>query len=218
MKAKILLLLGLFTLLTVSYPAPAFAPVEYVKICSIYGANYYYSPGTDSCVNAISGEVRKQFDNGGTPATINRQTYVTARVRALESNFCNDCFAVVSNAGATTRSALLDTSTRLGPGRYTVTFTKRVDQCAFNATLGNANDSSSQPLPGMIAVAQAAGTNLGVTVFTYNATGDLTDRAFHLSFECEKKRPYCTVTDQAGTNTTACTGNETVTDLGPPGH
>ncbi|WP_291614668.1 porin [Bradyrhizobium sp.] len=28
------------------------APVEYVKICSLYGAGFFYIPGTDTCVNA----------------------------------------------------------------------------------------------------------------------------------------------------------------------
>ncbi len=33
--------------------APAHAaPVEYVKICSLYGAGFFYIPGTDTCVNA----------------------------------------------------------------------------------------------------------------------------------------------------------------------
>src|SRR5437764_1705848 len=25
-------------------------PVEYVKICSLYGAGFYYMPGTDTCI------------------------------------------------------------------------------------------------------------------------------------------------------------------------
>ncbi len=28
------------------------APVEYVKVCSLYGAAFFYIPGTDTCVNA----------------------------------------------------------------------------------------------------------------------------------------------------------------------
>ena len=34
------------------------APVEYVKICSLYGAGYFYVPGTDTCYNAITGETQ----------------------------------------------------------------------------------------------------------------------------------------------------------------
>ncbi|MGY4372801.1 hypothetical protein ACVWZ3_000440 [Bradyrhizobium sp. i1.3.6] len=32
-------------------------PVEYVKICSLYGAGFYYIPGTDTCIK-LSGYVR----------------------------------------------------------------------------------------------------------------------------------------------------------------
>ncbi|RUU51930.1 porin, partial [Mesorhizobium sp. M2C.T.Ca.TU.002.02.1.1] len=35
------------------FPAAAAAkPVEYVKVCTAYGPNYYYSPGTDTRINA----------------------------------------------------------------------------------------------------------------------------------------------------------------------
>ena len=35
-------------------------PVEYVKVCSLYGAGYYYMPGTDICIK-LGGYVRWQF-------------------------------------------------------------------------------------------------------------------------------------------------------------
>ncbi len=41
-------------------PAQA-APVEYVKVCSLYGAGYYYMPGTDICMK-IGGYVRHQAE------------------------------------------------------------------------------------------------------------------------------------------------------------
>lgn len=31
---------------------PSYAAVEYVKICTLYGAAFFYIPGTDTCVNA----------------------------------------------------------------------------------------------------------------------------------------------------------------------
>src|SRR4051812_25583984 len=47
-------------------------PVEYVKICSIYGAGFFYIPGTDTCIK-IGGWVRFEadFNAGGShnPAT-----------------------------------------------------------------------------------------------------------------------------------------------------
>ncbi len=36
-------------------------PVEYVKICSIYGAGFFYIPGTDTCIK-IGGWVRAEVD------------------------------------------------------------------------------------------------------------------------------------------------------------
>ena len=38
-------------------------PVEYVKICSLYGAGYYYIPGTDICMR-IGGYVRQEWGYG----------------------------------------------------------------------------------------------------------------------------------------------------------
>ena len=35
-------------------------PVEYVKICSLYGAGFYYIPGTDICLK-IGGYVRAEY-------------------------------------------------------------------------------------------------------------------------------------------------------------
>ena len=45
------------------------APVEYVKICSLYGAGFYYLPGTDICVK-VGGYVRAQYyvNNGTSPS------------------------------------------------------------------------------------------------------------------------------------------------------
>ncbi|ETR76155.1 polymerase [Afipia sp. P52-10] len=44
-------------------------PVEYVKICSLYGAGFYYIPGTDTCIR-IGGQIRAEayFNSRGTNA------------------------------------------------------------------------------------------------------------------------------------------------------
>ncbi|WP_246506380.1 porin [Mesorhizobium silamurunense] len=44
--------------------APSQAAVEYVKVCAAYGANCYYSPGTDTCINAQTGETKRKVDDG----------------------------------------------------------------------------------------------------------------------------------------------------------
>ena len=39
-------------------------PVEYVKICSLYGAGFYYMPGTDTCIK-FGGYLRADTILGG---------------------------------------------------------------------------------------------------------------------------------------------------------
>src|SRR5674476_1514959 len=36
-------------------------PVQYVKICSLYGAGFYYIPGTDTCIK-VGGFIRAEYD------------------------------------------------------------------------------------------------------------------------------------------------------------
>ncbi|NVO13969.1 MAG: porin [Rhodoplanes sp.] len=45
-------------------------PVEYVKVCSLYGAGFYYIPGTDICMK-MGGYVRAQYyyNTGATPSS-----------------------------------------------------------------------------------------------------------------------------------------------------
>jgi len=46
-------------------------PAEYVKICTLYGAGFYYIPGTDTCIK-IGGYVRVQTDlHGGGGGIVN---------------------------------------------------------------------------------------------------------------------------------------------------
>ena len=39
------------------------APVEYVKVCSLYGAGFFYIPGTDTCLK-IGGYLRSDHIYG----------------------------------------------------------------------------------------------------------------------------------------------------------
>ena len=45
-------------------------PVEYVKVCSLYGEGFFYIPGTDTCLK-IGGWVRYDQAFGGTGASSN---------------------------------------------------------------------------------------------------------------------------------------------------
>jgi len=52
-------------------------PVEYVKVCSLYGAGFFYIPGTDTCIK-LGGAVRVQAEfntgAGGVPVGIGSST------------------------------------------------------------------------------------------------------------------------------------------------
>jgi hypothetical protein len=52
-------------------------PVEYVKVCSLYGAGFFYIPGTDTCIK-LGGAVRVQAEfnagSGGVPVGLGSST------------------------------------------------------------------------------------------------------------------------------------------------
>lgn len=187
-------ILPLFGLLVAGVSAAE--PVEYVRICDAFGAGFHYVPGTDTCLRAENGDQRTQTELG----LIRRDSPLAARVRALESKFCDDCFAVVRSDGSSSLSQHLQSSERSGTGKYKVLFRKRLDQCAFDATLGHVSDASPPPPPGLISVAPlAVPKDTGVAVWTYNAQGELADRPFHLNFECKSKPPFCQLSNDGGT-------------------
>ena len=41
-------------------PAKKAAPVEYVRVCSTYGAGFFYIPGTETCLR-VGGRVRADY-------------------------------------------------------------------------------------------------------------------------------------------------------------
>src|SRR3712207_3689104 len=41
-------------------PARKAAPVEYVRVCSTYGAGFFYIPGTEGCLR-VGGQVRADY-------------------------------------------------------------------------------------------------------------------------------------------------------------
>lgn len=49
-------------------------PVEYVKICSLYGVGFYYMPGTDMCIR-VGGYVRAQYEWNSTQGLPFGSTY-----------------------------------------------------------------------------------------------------------------------------------------------
>ncbi len=73
-------LLGLTGLVFASGPASA-QPVEYTRVCTIAGQGYFYVPGTDLCLNPMTGKTFQVTENG--PVTGN-SPMLTSIDRALE--------------------------------------------------------------------------------------------------------------------------------------
>ncbi len=58
-------------------------PVEYVKVCSLYGAGYYYIPGTDTCIK-IGGFVR--FDTAWNGEVSGASPFVSRRYNDADAD------------------------------------------------------------------------------------------------------------------------------------
>jgi hypothetical protein len=67
-------------------PTPGHAAVQYEKICSLYGAGFFYIPGTDTCVNAQQ-IVQNQF---GIARQVTRASTGTAMAASLVNPFLPD--------------------------------------------------------------------------------------------------------------------------------
>jgi hypothetical protein len=61
-------------------------PVEYVKICSLYGAGFYYMPGTDMCIK-IGGWVRAEATDGNINTSMTWGPFAGQENTRLTSNF-----------------------------------------------------------------------------------------------------------------------------------
>jgi hypothetical protein len=59
-------------------------PVQYVKICSLYGAGFYYIPGTDMCLK-IGGWVRQQVGYGVNGSLTNGANYANQNTRGTQN-------------------------------------------------------------------------------------------------------------------------------------
>jgi hypothetical protein len=112
---------------------------------------------------------------GGLAAAVGIATVGAAPAQAASSNL----FASVSASGALVTGNGVSSVTHIGTGRYEVTFSTNVQNCAYVATTIN---SSSQALQ-----AFTAGGHLstdGVYVETKNQGGGLTDGPFNLAVDC----------------------------------
>jgi hypothetical protein len=82
-----------------------------------------------------------------------------------------------SDAGATVTKSVAD------EGTYSVVFSRDVTECAYEATIGKPDTDAAED-PGFITVVHLAESTGGVLVQTYNPTGALSDKGFHLTVLC----------------------------------
>ena len=61
-------------------------PVQYVKICSLYGAGFYYIPGTDTCIK-IGGFVRSENELPGQRLVLGAHEPASARSPARRTTW-----------------------------------------------------------------------------------------------------------------------------------
>ena len=94
---------------------------------------------------------------------------------------CTSSFAVVNGSSIVRGDA--QTVTRLGQGRYEVTFPVPLVMCSYTASIGNP-DSSTFANAGMIFTAGGHISQNGVYVETKNMGGGLSDFPFHLRSTC----------------------------------
>ena len=100
-------------------------PVEYVKVCSLYGAGFFYIPGTDTCIK-IGGAVRVQAEfntgAGGIPVGLGSSTEAPqgalTRSATNDTNFRNRIYFSV-DARQQTDYGTLRTYFRFGASQTT---------------------------------------------------------------------------------------------------
>lgn len=96
-------------------------------------------------------------------------------------------WAVVDNQGARVRSQPSSvTTTRLGPGRYEVTFPTAVDQCAYQVSIASPDGQPPTPLNnGAISVFAPSSNTLQVRTYTLQVSPPTDqDRPFHVTVNC----------------------------------
>src|ERR1700722_95570 len=76
------------------------APVEYVKVCNVYGAGFWYVPGTDTCMKIgtwVRYEIMTGEGDGGVQQVFGNSTTAAGRLPRIDtSNISNQYRALVT--------------------------------------------------------------------------------------------------------------------------
>jgi len=82
-RARAIVAVAAFTLMTAS---PSHAAVEFMRVCSLYGASFFFIPGTDTCTNA--GQIVE--DQFAVARALTRAATGTAMAASLVNPFLPD--------------------------------------------------------------------------------------------------------------------------------
>jgi len=104
-RAGAILALAAFALVTA---APSHAAVIYERVCSLYGAGYFYIPGTDTCTNGFQ-TVTDQF-------ALARQMTRAATGSAMATALVNPFLPDNTNYAISTHWAVFDGQHAVGVG------------------------------------------------------------------------------------------------------
>lgn len=95
----------------------------------------------------------------------------------------NRVFAVVNADGTKLRGKAVASTTTLGTGVYDIRFNRNISTCSWVGTVGLGSFVGSTG-PAMITITGRAGTNNGLFVTTYDATGAPADLPFSADVIC----------------------------------
>jgi len=122
-------------------------PVEYVKVCTLYGAGFYYIPGTDTCIK-IGGFLRTEWNHNAAgsfaPYANGSQAVFTRNTNTL----VNRSRIIVSfDVRSQTEYGTLRAYARAGWQWSTADFQNGGSQCASSLTGSSGNSVSSSTVP-----------------------------------------------------------------------
>ena len=83
---KLSLAMMLSAAVSLSSVAAQAAPVEYVRVCSLYGAGYFYLPGTDTCVNVNTGVTKRATVDGVVTGVTEQQQQILDNAEQIKRN------------------------------------------------------------------------------------------------------------------------------------
>lgn len=138
------------------------APVQYVRICSLYGANFFYIPGTDTCLDPTTGDIRTATERG----VVRGVTPLANRVGNLESDVSDIKSQIAALQSAEQAEAAIQ-------ARFDSEFRDYADGSAISMALADPDLSGSEHF----GIKANWGTYLGSNAFGLTFAGVLAEHA-----------------------------------------